>query len=321
MYKDEIPLGRAKDLTKQKFHRLTPLYRVANQGSSTRWKCLCDCGTECIVRASSLMSGETKSCGCWNNEVRKQMMINRNLKKVQDIIGQKFNNLTALEFVGINNQSQRLVKCKCDCRKIITTTVGHLKSGHTKSCGCQKSNLISKSKIIDLTGQKFGQLTVLNFIDIKNHNAMWNCRCECGTNVEVRGAYLLNGHTQSCGCVNSSGELKIRQLLQEANIEYETEKTFDNCKLESGYLARFDFYVNDKYLIEFDGRQHFIQGTGNFDNPEKFLQTQNNDKIKNLWTIENNIPLIRIPYYYLENLKLEDLLLETSQFIYKGEKI
>lgn len=111
MFNDEIPLGKAKNLANQKFHRLIALYRVANKGSNTMWKCKCDCGKICIVRASSLVSGETKSCGCWNDEVRKKSMTDRNLKKVQHMIGKRFGNLTALEFIGVNDLHQRLVKC------------------------------------------------------------------------------------------------------------------------------------------------------------------------------------------------------------------
>jgi len=43
------------------------------------------------------------------------------------------------------------------------------------------------------------------------------------------------------------------------------------------------------------------------------------DNIKNQYCIENKIPLIRIPYYYLSKLKIEDLLLESSDFILKED--
>lgn len=55
-------------------------------------------------------------------------------------------------------------------------------------------------------------------------------------------------------------------------------------------------------------------GTGIYDNPEKFKKTQSHDLIKNKWCKENNIPLIRIPYYH-NNIVLEDLLLNTSNYL------
>jgi len=56
---------------------------------------------------------------------------------------------------------------------------------------------------IDLTGQKFGRLTVLNFAsyDKKAHIAKWKCLCDCGKVTEVRTCHLRSSHTQSCGCL------------------------------------------------------------------------------------------------------------------------
>ena len=68
---------------------------------------------------------------------------------------------------------------------------------------------------------------------------------------------LRKGNTQSCGFCGekSHGNIKISQILDENNIHYEKEKRFNSCK-DSSYLP-FDFYVNNKYLIEYDGKQHF----------------------------------------------------------------
>jgi hypothetical protein len=66
----------------------------------------------------------------------------------------------------------------------------------------------------------------------------------------------------------------------------------------------------NKYLIEFDGEQHHNQNS-KFD----YEYTHKHDLIKSQWCKDNNIPLIRIPYTHYDNLCIEDLLLETSQFI------
>lgn len=39
----------------------------------------------------------------------------------------------------------------------------------------------------------------------------------------------------------------------EANIPFETQKTFNDCYFESGWPAKFDFFVQNKYIIEYDG--------------------------------------------------------------------
>lgn len=54
---------------------------------------------------------------------------------------------------------------------------------------------------IDLTGQKFGRLTVLRRgPDTVYRHPQWHCICECGTERLVKGQGLRNGGTTSCGC-------------------------------------------------------------------------------------------------------------------------
>lgn len=62
---------------------------------------------------------------------------------------------------------------------------------------------------------------------------------------------------------DSYGVLIIKKLLNNNNISFETEKTFESCIFQdTGKKARFDFYVDNKYLIEFDGEQHFSHSSG-----------------------------------------------------------
>lgn len=58
-------------------------------------------------------------------------------------------------------------------------------------------------KAIDLTGKKFGRLTVLgrSLVVRKKNVPMWEVVCECGNTAVVRGEYLRYGHTKSCGCL------------------------------------------------------------------------------------------------------------------------
>lgn len=67
-------------------------------------------------------------------------------------------------------------------------------------------------KLIDLTGQRFGRLTVIKRNgSSKDKRAMWMCKCDCGNTITVIGKYLLNGDTQSCGCIRK--ELLHSNLL------------------------------------------------------------------------------------------------------------
>lgn len=65
-------MGKLIDLTGQKFGRLTVVKHAYNRNKKTYWVCLCDCGNYVTVRADCLKDGNTKSCGCMNNELRAQ---------------------------------------------------------------------------------------------------------------------------------------------------------------------------------------------------------------------------------------------------------
>lgn len=55
---------------------------------------------------------------------------------------------------------------------------------------------------IDLTGQRFGRLVVIcENGRAKDRHVLWLCKCDCGSEVTVRGRDLKSGHTTSCGCL------------------------------------------------------------------------------------------------------------------------
>ena len=56
-------------------------------------------------------------------------------------------------------------------------------------------------KFIDLTGKKFGSLTVTGRASRKGRDAFWSCKCDCGREVEVTSSNLKTGNTKSCGCL------------------------------------------------------------------------------------------------------------------------
>jgi len=91
-------------------------------------------------------------------------------------------------------------------------------------------------------------------------------------------------------CSESKGERKIREFLEENNINYSQEiKLFDNY--------RFDFYLEDLNItIEYDGKQHY-EPVNYFGGLEGFLKTQERDKIKTEYCIKNDIRIIRIGYF------------------------
>ena len=129
----------------------------------------------------------------------------------------------------------------------------------------------------------------------------------------------MSKHTLSCGCIKSKGNFLLASILRNKGIEYKTEYYVDlsNTDYNVSYLS-FDIYL-PKYnvAIEYDGEQHFIPqsfGDTKISAELKLETTQLHDKIKNEYCIKHNIPLIRIPYTHYEDLKIEDLLLNTTTF-------
>lgn len=64
-------------------------------------------------------------------------------KRVKQIVGKKFGNLTALEFAGLDQYNNALWTCKCDCGRDFITTGIRLRSGSTKSCGCSRGKALT----------------------------------------------------------------------------------------------------------------------------------------------------------------------------------
>lgn len=63
-----------KDLINKKFNKLVVLEKYGtNKYNKQLWKCKCDCGKEIIIDTSSLTTGNTKSCGCYKNELIKNL--------------------------------------------------------------------------------------------------------------------------------------------------------------------------------------------------------------------------------------------------------
>lgn len=239
-------------------------------------------------------------------------------RKPIDIIGKTFNMLTVLAYDHTNQDGQRYYLCKCQCGKETIVRGTSLRSGNTKSCGCARRNSWEaslKKRKINLLNQKFGKLTVIEATNqsYPGGGSIWKCQCDCG-NIHYTNTHELKiGRCRSCGCAKSKGEEKIMQILNDNNIPFEKEKTFDSCRFpDTNNLARFDFYVNNQYLIEFDGEQHFITSTNSSWDTHKVKQ---HDTFKNHWCKINRIILIRIPYTHLNDLCLADLLPNSSSYV------
>ena len=211
-----------------------------------------------------------------------------------DLTGRKFNKLFVLgRAPSRTSPSGNLITrwhCVCDCGNELDVDAYALKSGNTKSCGCNKH----KSQAKDISGQRFGMLQVVKLDHINNQITYWLCKCDCGNNTVVAKSNLLNGNTKSCGCLASEGEKIIAEKLNKYNVCYGKQQTFYGLLSDKGNPLKFDFVIFKDYkvvcVIEFQGKQHYEN--------TKFGQYQREytDIIKRNWCADQHIPLYEIRY-------------------------
>ena len=234
-----------------------------------------------------------------------------------DLTGMKFDRLTVLnrdETKPSGAGKSVYWNCQCECGNIKSVRMDKLRKGEVRSCGCLSKEIRTQIFLKDLKNQDIGYLHVLERDKSKPIGkgcyAYWTCKCRCGNIVSVRGDHLRDGTTQSCGCLNSSGELLISTILQENNISYTTQYSFPDLKGDYNAL-RFDFAIfnEDKtlsHLIEYQGEQHY-KPWGNED-LDRFCKRLEYDNKKVEYCKNNNIPLIIISFDK-QNITMEDLLL------------
>ena len=125
----------------------------------------------------------------------------RGMAMKKNLTGQSFGRLTVLEEAPGKGNGRRYWRCRCGCGAETLVEEYHLKSGHTKSCGCYRRELPSKKRT-DLTGQRFGRLTALGSADkTVGPPGKWRCRCDCGQEIICSRENLHSGATKSCGCL------------------------------------------------------------------------------------------------------------------------
>ena len=290
-----------EDLTGKTFGKLTVIKMLYNYKNTHRTKCLCkcECGNECIRTAYQLKKTELSSCGCGKKEYIRNSC-------GREIDGMKFGRLLVLETIW--DAKPPMVKCLCDCGNIVTLRKSDVQSLHTQSCGCLQSERASISNEVDHSNDisDYGVKIIRKYKKNELGQWIWECECGvCGNHFYDLPARILNGHVRSCGCLKkSSNEMFISNYLNELNVEYEEQYTFNDCKSDKEYSLYFDFAIfkNDKLLclIEYDGSQHYIENEL-FGGAEAFRETKKRDRIKDEYCQLNNITLYRFPYTMTNN--------------------
>lgn len=264
-------------------------------------KIKCSCG-EIFYRSFNKFksSNQTKCLKCqniteWNYNKVKEFVTDNNCK----LLSSHYDNREEiLDFV-----------CSCG-EKFSTTFHSFLYSGKRQCDDC--GNILRANKIkkgIDYLKKIVSEssTSILISNDYKDYYEKLDFKCGCGNVFTTCFLSFLNGKRLCDTCSkNSKMENIVEQFLIKNNIHYNKQVSFENLKGINGGLLKFDFSINDingniLFVLELDGEQHF-KPIKHFGGEEKFIIQQKHDKLKNTYCKNNNIILIRIPYYQKDNL-------------------
>lgn len=178
----------------------------------------------------------------------------------------------------------------------ISTFNDFQQNGRCRECGNENKIIWTKEKIIDFVENN--NYNFIEFINYKGYLSRIKISCGKHGSYEVDFGNFKNGfRCPYCNMesIESKGEKEVEKILKKFKVKYNKQHTFEDCKYKK-YLP-FDFYLPDfNIIIEYDGEYHFeiIEHFGGFN---KFIDTKIRDTIKNIYCKDNNIKLIRIPYW------------------------
>ena len=226
---------------------------------------------------------------------------------------------------GYKNMSE---KCLFHCNKCGTDFLqspSRLINEHIYGCNCCPT----KKKTHDEFIEELGEATLKEYEILSTYiNADTKIKIKhksCNAEFEISPDKFLHRYNKKycpiCYYKKSHGEIEINKYLIENNILYYKEFSFPDLK-----QYKFDFFLPEYNLaIEFDGAQHFMANNF-FGGEEGFKNTQRRDQEKNIYCLNNNIALFRIPYTEINNIPkiLYEILQEKSsttieKFLVKNE--
>lgn len=218
-------LNKVKDMTGQRFGE----WEVLEYLGSSMWMCKCSCGVTRPVKAESLRLGKSTSCGHSTTGFR-------------NLAGKIIGDWEVLEYI----KEDRLWRCRCTrCKTIEFMQTSSLRESKVKTCKCHR---ISK-KLIDITGKKFGKLTVIEYVG----GNQWKCRCDCGR-ISYHYSHNLRRSNDTISCEYCANQLyskeeilfRIGEFERENNrkpFRFELEQLLDRGSTSvERYIQRYDLY-------------------------------------------------------------------------------
>lgn len=249
---------------------------------------------EFLQRPDKHLSSKTGGCPKCNT-IGKGRLTNKAFIEKSNLVHSNKYDYSITEYIKSNEK----VKIVCKKHGIFEINA----NSHLNGRGCSKcagNYKYKSSELLDIYNSMYVGYTY-DFNGYKNIKSRILVKCSKHSQFETSAELLLNGYgCSSCG-KKSIGEEKISEILDKNNIAYIKQKSFDGCVFKN--KMQFDFFIPElNTCIEYDGRQHFepIEYFGGVYSLEKQIIK---DNIKDNFCKNNDIKLIRIPYYEFDNIE------------------
>ena len=274
--------------------------------STTKIKCRCKIdGYEWTAIANNLLSGQKCRQCAINKMIQSRSHTNewfiQSMKEIHP-------NIVVLnEYISMKHPIQ--CKCTLDGYEWSTTpdSLINRKTGCPKCAIKRNGDRCRKSNETFIKELQQVNPNIIPLEEYKTDHEKITCLCTVHNYAwEVAPNKLLHRGTGCPKCACYSNEEKIASILEDWGFRCSMQKKFDDCADKKP--LPFDIYLDDfNILIEYDGEGHFHPikwGNISDEKAKKKLElTQKHDYMKDKYCAENNIPLIRIPYWENDNLE------------------
>lgn len=315
--------GREKDLEEYNAKELTEskgleFVKITREDSVLYVYYICPKHRFAGIQRTPLTSMRKKKIGCpycigWNKttESFRQELFNINP-----------NILVRGEYIDVETS----IECECLIDGTIwSPTPNSLLCGR----GCPECGRIASNKNSTKTNEQF--LLELSHVNpdvlplhdyIQAKTSIWVMCKKCGHQWRATPDGLLHGGCcQECSA--TPNEKKLGDILVQRGFKLERQKKYSDCRDQ--LPLPFDICLSEyNILIEYDGEQHYrpvnFGGISDEDAYKNFLKTQCHDSIKTQYCEDNNIPLIRVPYWEKDDLE-EFVMLQLQRYILQDKMI
>lgn len=226
---------------------------------------------------------------------------------MKNLTGQKFGRLTAIEMTNKRVRHGSVVwKCICDCGGYKEVGSSQLIKGMVRSCGCLRREngiRLGTSGLKDLTGQRFGLLTVIcRVTGSRRRLTLWLCKCDCGNEKVVDRSSLLSGNVKTCSDRKCTAKIK--------NINFNPYEK----RVRQGYVALNSVAKRKNYRMEITAEQFkdllykdcYYCGSKFQDSPKGFSYRLDRLDSSKGYTMDNVVPCCTICNRAKSTLSVEE---------------